>query len=229
MPRFPKRLLALGGLAAGGAAFLRSRRGGQAADPAPAPAAPAAPASPPAPPVPTAAAEPAPVVAPPPVDAPGPSVNAPTAGGPGSETERAEAAEATVPLPDPATDTPAPEEAATATATDPPRVVHTDDDFVAAEEAAAAAEARGIGGPRLDDAHGDEAMEAVYEAGGGEAEGFEAAEDALIENASHGGGRADPLGDAFTPEVESDEQTAVYGEPDEERVSELDEDDTDRR
>src|SRR3954469_16868902 len=31
MPRSPKRLLALGGLAAGGAAFLRSRRGGQAA------------------------------------------------------------------------------------------------------------------------------------------------------------------------------------------------------
>jgi hypothetical protein len=230
MPRFPKRLLALGGLAAGGAAFVRSRRGGQAADPAPAPAAPAAPASPPAPPVSTVgAAESAPVVAPPPVEAPGPSVNAPTAGGPGSDTERAEAAEATVPLPDPATDTPAPEEVASATATDPPTVAHTDDDFVAAEEAAAAAEARGIGGPRLDDAHGDEAMEAVYEAGGGEAEGFELAEDQLIENASHGGGRADPLGDAFTPEVESDEQTAVYGEPDEERVSELDEDDTDRR
>jgi hypothetical protein len=108
-------------------------------------------------------------------------------------------------------------------------VVHTDDDFVAAEEAAAAAEARSIGGPRLDDAHGDEAFEAVYEAGGGEAEGFEAAEDALIENATHGEGRADPIGDAFTPEVESDERTIVDGEADEERVSELDEDDTDRR
>ena len=99
----------------------------------------------------------------------------------------------------------------------------------AAEEAAAAAEARGIGGPRLDDAHGDEAFEAVYEAGGGEAEGFEAAEDALIENASHGDGRADPIGDAFTPETESDEATVVDGEADEERVSELGEDDTDRR
>ena len=66
------------------------------------------------------------------------------------------------------------------------------------EEAAAAAEARNLGGPRLDDAHGDEAFEAVYEAGGGEAEGFEAAEDALIENATHGSGRADPIGDAFT-------------------------------
>jgi hypothetical protein len=113
---------------------------------------------------------------------------------------------------------------------EPPKpVVHTDDAFVAAEEAAAAAEARGIGGPRLDDAHGDEAFEAVYEAGGGEAEGFEAAEDALIENATHGSGRADPIGDAFSGEVESDERTAVDGEADEERVSELDEDDTDRR
>jgi hypothetical protein len=108
-------------------------------------------------------------------------------------------------------------------------VVHTDDDFVAAEEAAAAAEASGIGGPHLDDAHGDEAFEAVYEAGGGESEGFELAEEQLIDNASHGGGRADPIGDAFTPEAESDERTAVDGEADEERVSELDEDDTDRR
>jgi hypothetical protein len=111
----------------------------------------------------------------------------------------------------------------------PKPVVHTDDAFVAAEEAAAAAEARGIGGPRLDDAHGDEAFEAVYEAGGGESEGFEAAEDALIENATHGSGRADPIGDAFSGEVESDERTAVDGEADDERVSELDEDDTDRR
>jgi voltage-gated potassium channel Kch len=135
---------------------------------------------------------------------------------PGSETEAAEAAEATVPQPDPAAEPARP-------------VVHTDDDFVAAEEAAAAAEARGIGGPRLDDAHGDEAFEAVYEAGGGEAEGFEAAQDQLIENATHGDGRGDPIGDAFTPEVESDEQTAVDGEADEERVTELGEDETDRR
>jgi hypothetical protein len=116
-----------------------------------------------------------------------------------------------------------------ATVPAPTPVVHTDDDFVAAEEAAAAAEASGIGGPRLDDAHGDEAFEAVYEAGGGESEGFELAEEQLIDNATHGGGRADPIGDAFTPEAESDERTAVDGEADEERVSELDEDDTDRR
>ena len=133
----------------------------------------------------------------------------------------------------PAPPAPAPTEAAAPpppAAPKPPKpVVHTDDAFVAAEEAAAAAEARGIGGPRLDDAHGDEAFEAVYEAGGGESEGFEAAEDALIENATHGSGRADPIGDAFSAEAESDEATVVDGEADDERVSELGEDDTDRR
>jgi hypothetical protein len=205
MPRFPKRLLALGGLAAGGAAFARKRRAGRSTAPAPAAAAPAPAPAPPA----------SPPVAPPPAEAPGPSVTPPMAA-PGSTTEAAERAEATVPTPDPAAAPARP-------------VLHTDDDFVAAEEAAAAAEARGIGGPRLDDAHGDAAFEPVYEAGGGEAEGFEIAEDLLIENASHGDGRADPTGDAFTPEAEADEATAVDGEADDERVSELDEDDTDRR
>jgi hypothetical protein len=175
MPRIPKKLLALGGLAVGGAAFRRLRGGKRPGAPVPAPSS-TAPVTPPAPP--TAAAPQPPAPAPPAPPAP---------------------------------------------------VVHTDDDFVAAEEAAAAAEARGIGGPRLDDAHGDEAFEAAYEAGGGEAEGFEAAEDQLIENATHGDGRADPIGDAFSPESESDERTVVDGEADEERVSELDEDDTDRR
>jgi hypothetical protein len=132
---------------------------------------------------------PEPVRATAPADTPGPSVTPP---GTGSETERAEAAEATVPEPAP-----------------------DDDPLVAEEEAAAAAEAAAIGGPHLDDAHGDPAMEPVYEAGGGEAEGFEAAEEELIENASHGGGRGDPLRDAPTPEVESDEETAVRGEADE--------------
>jgi hypothetical protein len=187
MPRIPKRLLALGGLVAGGAAFRRLRRANSPAAPVPTPAS-TAPASPPAPP---------PVPVPAPVPAP------------------VEPAPVAATSPPPAAPAPTP-------------VVHTDDDFVAAEEAAAAAEAAGIGGPRLDDAHGDEAFEAVYEAGGGESEGFEAAEDALIENATHGSGRADPIGDAFTPEVESDEVTIVDGEADEERVSELDEDDTDR-
>jgi hypothetical protein len=192
MPRIPKRLLALGGLAAGGAAFRRIRGGKRPTPPAPSGAAPT-PSAPPAPPAP----EPTPVA-----------------------EETPAAPSYTSSMPTPGIVKPA--------AAEPTPVVHTDDDFVAAEEAAAAAEAAGIGGPRLDDAHGDEAFEAVYEAGGGESEGFEAAEDALIENATHGSGRADPIGDAFTPEVESDEVTIVDGEADEERVSELDEDDTDR-
>ena len=153
------------------------------------------PAPAPTPPAPSAAPEPVRATAP--EEAPGPSVTPPDREE-GSETERAEAAEASTP-------TPAPD----------------DDALVAEEEAAAAAEARGIGGPRLHDAD-DPAFEAAYEAGEGEAEGFEAAERELEENAEHGGGRADPLRDAFTPEVESDEATALDGEAD--RILEADED-----
>jgi hypothetical protein len=64
-------------------------------------------------------------------------------------------------------------------------------------------------------------MEAVYEAGGGEAEGFEIAEQELIRNATHDDGRGDPTGDALTPERESDRSTARFAEPDEEDVSEV--------
>ena len=62
---------------------------------------------------------------------------------------------------------------------------HTDDGFVAEEEAAAAAEAAGIGGAAGDEDL-DPAERPVREAGGGEAEGFEMAEDDLVEHASHG-------------------------------------------
>jgi hypothetical protein len=147
-------------------------------------------------PAPPASAAPEPVRATPPADAPGPSVSA--AGPPASETERAEAAEATVPQPSP-----------------------DDDPLVAEEEAAAAAEAGAIGGPRLHDAD-DPAFEAAYEAGEGEAEGFEIAERELEENATHGEGRGDPLRDAFTAEVEADEATALDAEAD--RILEADED-----
>jgi hypothetical protein len=50
---------------------------------------------------------------------------------------------------------------------------------------AAAAEAARIGGVAGDEQL-DPAMRAVIEGGGGEAEGFEEAEDALIDHASHG-------------------------------------------
>jgi hypothetical protein len=114
---------------------------------------------------------------------------------------------------EPAARQPEPEPVATPAAK--PEPAPRDDALVAAEEAAAAAEAAAIGGPRLDDAHGDPALEPVYEAGGGDAEGFEIAEEELIENASHGDGRAHPLVDAPTPELEADRVTAVDGEPDE--------------
>jgi hypothetical protein len=68
----------------------------------------------------------------------------------------------------------------------------------------------GIGPADVD----DPAMAPVYEAGGGEQEGWEAAEAALIENATHAGGGGDPLRDAFTPEAEADTSGAVYGEAD---------------
>jgi hypothetical protein len=89
-----------------------------------------------------------------------------------------------------------------------------DDEFARHEEEAAAAEAAAIGGEGPD--YGtDEAHRPLEEAGEGEAEGFEDAENELIEAASHGEQRYSPADDAFTPEERSDESGAVYGEPDE--------------
>ena len=89
------------------------------------------------------------------------------------------------------------------------------EDIVAEEEAAAAAEAGAIGGemPR-DELDMDPEMRPVYEAGGGDAEGFEQAEEMLIRNATHDEGGGKPLEDAFTPEAEADRSTAEYGEAD---------------
>ncbi|HEX8207214.1 MAG TPA: hypothetical protein VF587_14230 [Solirubrobacteraceae bacterium] len=106
---------------------------------------------------------------------------------------------------------------------------HRDDDTVREEEAAAAAAAGRIGGTAGDEDDFDPAMRPVYEAGGGEAEGFEQAEHDLIENAQHGDGRGDPLSDAFRPEVESDLSGASYGEGDEEKVTEVTRDPDDPR
>ena len=95
-------------------------------------------------------------------------------------------------------------------------------DFATREEWAAAAEARAIGGmnPAVGGADpgeaADEAMRPVYEAGGGEAEGFELAERDLVRNASHDDGAGFPERDGFTPETESDRSTVEYGEADEE-------------
>ncbi len=100
-------------------------------------------------------------------------------------------------------------------------------DFVTREEWEAAAEARaigglgpGVGGVDLDEPI-DEALRPVYEAGGGEAEGFELAERDLVRNASHDDGEGFPELDAFTPEHESDLSTAEYGDADEEEDPDL--------
>ena len=61
----------------------------------------------------------------------------------------------------------------------------------------------------------DPARQPVEEAGGGVAEGFEQAEEDLIENASHGDGRGNPERDAIDNEnVEAEQSTAEYGEAD---------------
>jgi hypothetical protein len=82
------------------------------------------------------------------------------------------------------------------------------------ETAEAAEEAGAIGGRRDPDV--DPAEQAVEEGGGGEAEGFEQAEEDLVEFASHGDPAPDPTSEAFTPEEDSDRSTAEYGEADEE-------------
>ena len=66
----------------------------------------------------------------------------------------------------------------------------------------------------------DAERQPVEEAGGGVAEGFEQAEEDLIENATHGDGIGNPETDAIDNEnVEAEESTAEYGEADEARPS----------
>lgn len=134
-------------------------------------------------------------IAPPPVETPGPSLTAP--GQPESDVARAQRIDDVLAHEDEAP---------------------SGDAFVAQQEAAAAAEAASIGGA-VPSATGDPALDPVYEAGGGEQEGFEAAEADLVENATHGDGHGDPARDAIAPELEADASTAVYGESDHEKTS----------
>jgi hypothetical protein len=87
------------------------------------------------------------------------------------------------------------------------------------ETDAAAAEAGRIGGVAGDEDL-DPAMRAVIEGGGGEAEGFEEAEEALIDHASHGDQQSAHavMHDAGLPEEEG--ATRDDGEADCERSSE---------
>jgi hypothetical protein len=94
------------------------------------------------------------------------------------------------------------------------------DPQVSQEEAAAAREAGEIGGRSgMEDM--DPAERAPAEHGGGVAEGFEQAEERLVEEATtdHAGG--DPIRDAGEPEEAA---PATHGEPDEVDSTETDED-----
>ena len=87
------------------------------------------------------------------------------------------------------------------------------DESVAREEAEAAREAAAIGGDRGLEAD-DPAAQPVEEAGGGEAEGFEQAEDQLREHAEHGRDFRRPTGGQLGEEDESDRSSAAYGDAD---------------
>ena len=84
---------------------------------------------------------------------------------------------------------------------------------------AAGAAAR-IGGSAGDE-YLDPAERPLVEAGEGEAEGFELAEEDLIDAAETGAGWADPGVDPFRSEVEIREPTAEYSEADHEDSSEV--------
>lgn len=97
----------------------------------------------------------------------------------------------------------------------------TERDPIAEEEAeAAAAEAAEIGGPAPDDPVDDPAQRAVVEGGEGVAEGFELAEEELIDNAAHGDQKRFPNRDAGPPEEPTE---TAFGEPDEEIPRDADE------
>jgi len=90
----------------------------------------------------------------------------------------------------------------------------------------AAREAAGIGG--LAPEGEDPAQRPLREAGEGEAEGFEQAEEQLVERASHGDEQA---AHSILRHRGSDEEANAgwtAGEPDHERSSEVDEDERDR-
>jgi len=82
-------------------------------------------------------------------------------------------------------------------------------------EEAAASEAGGIGGD-AGDSDLEEAERPLAESGEGEAEGFEIAEQDLIEHAEYQDGEGTPRLDQFEGEPEEDDP-ATYGEGDTER------------
>jgi hypothetical protein len=105
--------------------------------------------------------------------------------------------------------------------TESPEGTPPDEKLIEDEEDAAAAEAARIGG-RSGMEGMDEAERASAEAGNGESEGFEQAEELLEEQATHGDATVHPLTDAPPPEAEQD--PGVYGEADKVDSTETDED-----
>jgi hypothetical protein len=87
-----------------------------------------------------------------------------------------------------------------------------EEELEAFETDAAAAEAAAIGG-RAGDEELDPANRPLVEGGEGVAEGFELAEEGLIDRAELGDG--DPLGDAYVQEAEVERAGGEYGEADE--------------
>lgn len=108
--------------------------------------------------------------------------------------------------------------------TDVPALDPVPTDAADEQAEAAAAEAAEIGG-HTNTEHLPPEQRPLAEGGEGEAEGFELAQEQLIENASHGDGTGSPLGDRFTPEEAAAKDLASYGEADEVHVSENVEDD----
>jgi hypothetical protein len=92
------------------------------------------------------------------------------------------------------------------------------------ETEAAAAEAASIGGVAGDEDL-DPADRAVYEAGGGEAEGFEQSEELLIEHASHGDQHSARMALYQAGQDEEAGAQTEYGEADDVRSSEFDPED----
>jgi len=89
------------------------------------------------------------------------------------------------------------------------------DSWEEAQTVAAAREAAAIGG-RAGDEQLDPAERPLVEAGEGVAEGFELAEEELIEAAEHADGVGDPIADAFTPEVDGAAPRGIFAEADHE-------------
>jgi hypothetical protein len=98
----------------------------------------------------------------------------------------------------------------------------TNDDFLPgrSRKSPPARDAGAIGG-RAGDEDLDPAQRPLAEAGEGVAEGFELAEDELIEAAQHGSSQTNPIADALTPETDGSRAAGDYGEADHEDSTEV--------